>query len=65
MIAAHADYFDSRSFLGRFGALLVAPRAVTAAREPRIRNNEKLPGEFQAHLQAAGVELVWPRITPR
>lgn len=46
------------------GAL--AAHAVATGRPPRgIRNNEKFLKEFQAKLQAQGVEIAWPRLTPR
>jgi hypothetical protein len=44
----------------------VAARAVALKTRPRaIRKDPKLLAEFQASLQAQGVELSWPRISPR
>jgi hypothetical protein len=44
----------------------LAAHAIRTRTPPRgIRNNEKMLGEFQARLQAQGVELAWPKITPR
>jgi hypothetical protein len=46
------------------GAL--AAHAVQSGNPPRrIRNEAKLLAEFQASLQRQGVELAWPRLTPR
>jgi len=45
---------------------VLAAQAVTVKEPPRmIRNNERLRQDFQARLQAQGVELAWPKITPR
>jgi hypothetical protein len=45
---------------------LLAARAVQLKMEPRrIRNNEKLRREFQEWIQAQGVEIAWPTLTPR
>jgi hypothetical protein len=45
---------------------LLAARAVQLKTPPRrIRNNEKLRREFQDWIQAQGVEIAWPRLTPR
>ena len=44
-------------------AALAAARAVRTGRTPReIRNDKKLLAEFQAWVQAQGVEIAWPRI---
>jgi hypothetical protein len=44
----------------------LAAHAIRTRTPPRgIRNNEKMLGEFQTRLQAQGVELAWPKITPR
>jgi hypothetical protein len=44
----------------------LAAQAVATGRPPRqIRNNDKLLKEFQAWLQGQGIELAWPKITPR
>ncbi len=46
------------------GAL--AAFALTRRATPRaVRNTEQLRAEFQARIQAQGVEIAWPRITPR
>ena len=45
---------------------LAAARAIQLKTEPRrIRNNQKLRSEFQDWIQAQGVEIAWPRLTPR
>ena len=45
---------------------LLAARAVQLKMPPRrIRNNEKLRREFQDWIQAQGVEIAWPRLSPR
>jgi len=45
---------------------LLAARAIQLKTEPRrIRNQEKLRVEFQDWIQAQGVEIAWPRLTPR
>jgi hypothetical protein len=45
---------------------LVAAEAVRTGATPRaIRNTQKLLGAFQSHIQAQGVEIAWPRVTPR
>ena len=45
---------------------LLAARAIQLKTEPRrIRNNEKLRAEFQNWIQAQGVEIAWPVLTPR
>ncbi len=44
----------------------VAAHAISTGRTPRaIRNNEKFLSEFQAKVQAQGIEIAWPVITPR
>ena len=46
------------------GAL--AAHAVAAKQSPRqVRNNKKLLAEFQSKLVSQGVELAWPKVTPR
>jgi hypothetical protein len=46
------------------GAL--AAHAIRLKTPPRrIRNDAKLLAEFQSALQAQGVEIAWPRLTPR
>lgn len=46
------------------GAL--AAHAIQRKTPPRrIRNNEKLLREFQAKIQSEGVQIAWPRISPR
>ena len=45
---------------------LVAAHAVQTGSPPRrIRSAEKLLKEFQAKIQAQGVETAWPRVSPR
>lgn len=45
---------------------LLATRAVQIKTPPRrIRNNEKLLREFQDWIQAQGVEIAWPKLSPR
>ena len=45
---------------------LLAARAVQLKTPPRrIRNNEKLRREFQDWIQSQGVEIAWPRLSPR
>ena len=44
----------------------VAAHAVATKTPPRrIRNDKKLLAGFQAKLEAQGVEMHWPRVTPR
>ncbi len=51
--------------IGESAALLAAHAVQTGDPPRRIRNNERLLKEFQARIQAQGVENSWPRITPR
>ena len=45
---------------------LVAARALRTGTTPRqIRNTPRLLDEFQAGIQAQGVETAWPKLTPR
>jgi hypothetical protein len=45
---------------------LLAAQALRIKTAPRrIRNNETLRGEFQDWIQAQGVEIAWPKLTPR
>ena len=47
-------------------AALLAARAIQLKTEPRrLRNHQKLRAEFQDWIQAQGVEIAWPRLTPR
>ena len=47
-------------------AALLATRAVQLKTPPRrIRSNEKLRREFQAWITDQGVEIAWPKLTPR
>ncbi len=47
-------------------AALLAARAVQLKTTPRrIRNNEKLRRDFQNWIEAQGVEIAWPKLTPR
>jgi hypothetical protein len=51
--------------IGESAALVVA-EALRSGRTPRqIRNTPKLLQEFQTKIQRQGVEIAWPRITPR
>lgn len=44
----------------------VAAHAIATNRPPRmIRNDAKLLKEFQSKIQAQGIEIAWPKITPR
>jgi hypothetical protein len=44
----------------------IAAHAVRTKHPPRhVRNKEKLLREFQASIQSQGIEIAWPRITPR
>jgi hypothetical protein len=44
----------------------VAAHAIATNRPPRmIRNDGKLLKDFQSKIQAQGVEIAWPKITPR
>ena len=40
-------------------------RAAARLRPRQIRNEPKLLAEFQRHIQAQGVEIAWPQLTPR
>jgi hypothetical protein len=43
-----------------------AAHAITTGRTPRqIRNDERLLKDFQGRIQAQGIEIAWPKITPR
>jgi hypothetical protein len=45
---------------------LAAAEAIRLRSTPRaIRNTPRLLADFQARIQAQGVEIAWPRITPR
>jgi hypothetical protein len=45
---------------------LLATRAVQLKTPPRrIRNNEKLRREFQGWIEGQGIEIAWPKLTPR
>jgi hypothetical protein len=47
-------------------AALLAVEAIRIGEPPRkIRNTEKLRKTFQARIQAQGVEIQWPKLTPR
>jgi hypothetical protein len=51
--------------IGEAAGALAAHAAATRQPPRRIRNDEKLRDGFQAALRAQGVELAWPRVTPR
>jgi len=45
---------------------MVAAQALATGNPPRrIRNTPKLLADFQARLQGQGIEIAWPRLTPR
>jgi len=45
---------------------MAAAQALASGHPPRkIRNDKKLLAEFQAKLQSQGIEIAWPRLTPR
>jgi hypothetical protein len=45
---------------------VIAAEAVRTGQAPRkIRNDQKLLGELQARMTAQGMELAWPKLTPR
>ena len=44
----------------------LAAHAIRTSTTPRqIRNNEKLLSQFQALVAAQGIEIAWPKVTPR
>jgi hypothetical protein len=44
----------------------LAATAIQSKMSPRsIRNDKKLLADFQRHIQAQGIEIAWPQITPR
>ena len=44
----------------------IASHAIRTKHPPRhIRNTEKLLKEFQTSIQSQGIEIAWPKITPR
>ncbi len=51
--------------IGESAGALAAQAVRTKTPPRRIRNDQKLLKEFQAALQAQGVEIAWPRVTPR
>lgn len=51
--------------IGEAAGLLAAHALETRTEPRRIRNDPKLLEAFQARLAAAGVEIAWPRLTPR
>ncbi|MGB9605452.1 MAG: FAD-dependent oxidoreductase, partial [Bryobacteraceae bacterium] len=51
--------------IGEAAGMAVA-YALTTGHPPRkIRNDKKLLEEFQTRLQAQGIEIAWPRLSPR
>ncbi len=51
--------------IGESAGALAAQALATKTPPRRIRNDAKLLAAFQSSLQAQGVEIAWPRITPR
>jgi hypothetical protein len=51
--------------IGESSGVLAAQALQTKDPPRRIRNNMKLLKEFQSRLQAQGIEIAWPQITPR
>jgi hypothetical protein len=51
--------------IGESAGALAAHCIATKQPPRRVRNNEKLRGEFQDRLRAQGVETAWPKLTPR
>jgi hypothetical protein len=51
--------------IGESAGALAAHALATKNPPRRIRRQEKLLKEFQSRLQAQGVELAWPRLSPR
>src|SRR5215470_8907141 len=51
--------------IGESAGLLAAHALNTKATPRQIRNEPKRLAEFQKLLQAQGVEIAWPRLTPR
>ena len=51
--------------VGESAGLLAAESIRTGEPPRRIRNNEKRRKEFQARIQAEGVEISWPKLTAR
>ena len=51
--------------IGESAGCLAAHAIATGNPPRRVRNNEKLLREFQAQIQGQGIEIAWPRITPR
>jgi hypothetical protein len=51
--------------IGESAGMLGAHALVTKRTPRQIRNSEKLLQEFQAKIQAQGVEIAWPRISAR
>lgn len=51
--------------IGESAGALAAHAAATKNPPRRIRNDGKLLREFQARLQSQGIEIAWPKTTPR
>ncbi len=51
--------------IGESAGMLAAHALATKNLPRRIRDNPKLLAEFQARLQSQGIEIAWPRLTPR
>jgi hypothetical protein len=44
----------------------LAAHALQSKTSPRaIRNTKQLLADFQSKIQAQGIEIVWPRLSPR
>lgn len=51
--------------IGESAGCAAAHAIVTDNPPRRFRNNEKLLREFQSKVQARGIEIAWPKVTPR
>jgi hypothetical protein len=50
--------------IGEAAGMIAAQAVATKAVPRRIRGDEKLLKDFQARLDAQGIERAWPRIRP-
>ena len=51
--------------IGESAGCLAAHAVKTGTRPRQIRNDKKRLAEFQRQIQAQGIEIAWPRVTPR
>jgi hypothetical protein len=51
--------------IGEAAGMTVAQALATGHPPRKIRNDKKLLADFQAKLVAQGIEIAWPRLTPR